>query len=66
MATKMQLSTWTRQILATDLWKAYEVLSRGCEARNGLQLTGVAFVFDQAFYAKAIVVYWKNKGCLTD
>jgi len=47
---------------ATDLKTAYEELSRGCEVRERLQLKAVACVFDQAFYAKAMKVYWKNKG----
>ena len=46
---------------ATDLKTAYEVLSRGCEIRDRLQLKAVACVFDQAFYAKAMEVYWKHK-----
>ncbi|CAB4007602.1 Hypothetical predicted protein [Paramuricea clavata] len=37
---------------ATDLKKAYEVLCRGREIKNKLQLNAVACVFDQAFYAK--------------
>ena len=45
----------------TDLKTAYEVLSRGCEIRDRLQLKAVACVFDQAFYAKAMEVYWKHK-----
>ena len=46
---------------ATDLKTAYEVLSRGCEIKNRLQLSAVFCVFDQAFYAKAMEVYWKHK-----
>ena len=46
---------------ATDMKTAYEVLSRGCEIRDRLQLNAVACVFDQAFYAKAMEVYWKHK-----
>ena len=46
---------------ATDLKTAYEVLSRGCEIRDRLQLKAVACVFDQAFYAKAMEVYWKHE-----
>ena len=45
---------------ATDLKTAYEVLSRGCEIRDRLQLKAVACVFDQAFYAKAMEVKWKH------
>ena len=47
---------------ATDLKTAYEVLCRGCEIRDRLQLKAVVCVFDQAFYAKAIEVYWKQKS----
>ena len=47
---------------ATDLKTAYEVLSRGCEVRDRLQLKAVACVFDQACYAQPMEVYWKNKG----
>ena len=48
---------------ATDLKTAYEVLSRGCEIKGQMQLNAVffCFVFDQAFYAKAMEVYWKRK-----
>lgn len=46
---------------ATDLKTAYEVLSRGCEIKNRLQLSAFVCVFDQAFYAKAMEVYWKHK-----
>ena len=46
---------------ATDLKTACEVLSRGCEIKNRLQLSAVVCVFDQAFYAKAMEVYWKHK-----
>ena len=46
---------------ATDLKTAYVVLSRGCEIRDRLQLKAVACVFDHAFYAKAMEVYWKHK-----
>ncbi|CAB3985100.1 Hypothetical predicted protein, partial [Paramuricea clavata] len=46
---------------ATDLKTAYEVLCRGCEIRERLNLCAVACVFDQAFYAKAMEIYWKHK-----
>ena len=46
---------------ATDLKTAYEVLSRGCEVKDRLKLNAVVCVFDQAFYAKAMEVYWKHK-----
>lgn len=46
---------------ATDLKTAYEVLSRGCEIKDRMQLNAVVCVFDQAFYAKAMEVYWKRK-----
>ena len=39
---------------ATDIKTAYEVLCRGCEIRDRLQLECVVCVFDQAFYAKAM------------
>ena len=39
---------------ATDVKSAYEVLFRGCEIKDRLQLNAVVCVFDQAFYAKAI------------
>ena len=47
---------------ATDLKTAYEVLCRGCEIRDRLNLEAVACVFDQSFYAKTMEVYWKSKG----
>lgn len=50
---------------ATDMKTAYEVLSRGCEIRDRLDLKAVVCVFDQAFYAKAMEVYWKNKELFT-
>ena len=46
---------------ATDFRTAYQVLSRGCEIQERLSLEAVVCVFDQAFYAKAMEVYWKNK-----
>ena len=46
---------------ATDGKTAYEVLSRGCEVKDRLKLDAVVCVFDQAFYAKAMEVYWKHK-----
>ena len=46
---------------ATDLKTAYEVLCRGHEIKNRLQLNAVACVFDQAFNAKAMEVLWKQK-----
>ena len=46
---------------ATDLRTAYEVLCRSAEIRTRLSLSAVICVFDQAFYAKAMEVYWKNK-----
>ena len=42
---------------ATDLRTANQVLCRG----ERLSLEAVVCVFDQAFYAKAMEVYWKNK-----
>ena len=48
---------------AADLETAYEVLCRECEIRDRLNLEAVACVSDQSIYAKAVEVYWKNKGC---
>ena len=39
---------------ATDLKTAYEVLSRGSEIKDRLQLNAVVCVFYQAFYPKAM------------
>ena len=47
---------------ATDLKTAYEVLCRGCETKERLKLKAVACIFDQAFYAKAMEVFWKHKA----
>lgn len=47
---------------ATDLKTAYEVLCRGCEIKERLGLTAVVCVFDQAFYAKAMEVFWKEQS----
>ena len=46
---------------ATDLKTAYEVLSRGCEIKDRLNLNAVVCVFDQAMYTKAMEIYWKHK-----
>ena len=46
---------------ATDLKTAYEILCCGLEIKERLQLRAVACVFDQAFYAKAMEVLWKQK-----
>ena len=43
---------------ATDLQTAQEVLCGGLEIRERLHLDGVICVFDQAFYAKVMEVYW--------
>ena len=51
---------------ATDLKTAYEVLCRGCEIKDRLELEAVVCVFDQSFYAKAAEVYWKNKELFKD
>ena len=48
--------------LINNLKTAYGVLSRGYEIKNRLQLSVVVCVFDQAFYAKAMEVYWKHKA----
>ena len=37
------------------------MLSRWCEVKDRLKLNAVVCVFDQAFYAKAMEVYWKHK-----
>ena len=47
---------------ATDQKTAFEVLCRGCEIIDRLKLKAVVCVFDQAFYAKAIEIFWKNKN----
>ena len=46
---------------ATDLCFLYEVLSRGSEIKDQMELNAVVCVFDQAFYVKAMEVYWKRK-----
>lgn len=46
---------------ATDLNTAYDVLCRGCEIKERLNLTAVACVFVQAFYAKAMEIYRKHR-----
>ena len=47
---------------ATDQKTAFEVLCRGCEIRDRLKLKAVVCVFDQAFYAKAFEIFYKNKN----
>ena len=47
---------------ATDQKTAFEVLCRGCEIRDRLKLKAVVCVFDQAFYAKVVEIFWKNKN----
>eukprot|EP00794_Sanderia_malayensis_P002198 gene2198-2503_t len=51
---------------ATDLKTAFEVLCRGMEIKHRLTLKVVICVFDQAFYAKAVEVQWKNKDVFKD
>ena len=46
---------------ATDIKTAYEVLCRACAIKERLGLESVLCVLDQAFYAKAAEVIWKNK-----
>ena len=58
---RAQLAIWTLDSPATDLRTAYEVLSRACKIKDRMQLNAVVCVFDQAFYAKAMEVYWKRK-----
>ena len=48
----------------TDLKTAYEVLSRGCEIKDRLQLNAVVCVFYQTFYAKDMEVSSKHKSYL--
>ena len=47
---------------ATDQKTAFEVLCRGCEIRDRLKSKAVVCVFDQAFYAKTVEIFWKNKN----
>ena len=51
----------TTDASGTDLRTAYEVLPRGCEIKDRLQLKAVVCVFDQAFYPKAMEIFWKHK-----
>lgn len=51
---------------ATDLKTAFEVLCRGMLIKDLLRLKSVVFVFDQAFYAKAVEVQWKNRDVFKD
>ena len=37
------------------------MLSRGCEIKDLMLLNALVCVFNQAFYAKAMKVYWKCK-----
>jgi hypothetical protein len=48
---------------ATDLKTAYEVLCRGCEIRERLNLCAVACVFDQAFMLKQWIFTGNTKTC---
>ena len=45
---------------ATDLGTVYEVLLRSLKIMQALDLNGIVCVFDQALYAKACEVVWKN------
>ena len=47
---------------ATDLKTAYGVICLGCEIKERHKLKAVACVFDQAFYAKTMKVFWKHKA----
>ena len=51
---------------ATDLKTAFEVLCRGNEIKERLNLKSIVCVFDQAFYAKAAEVRWKNRELFGD
>ena len=51
---------------ATDIKTAYEVLCRACAIKECLGLESVLCVLDQAFYAKAAEVIWKNKDIFGD
>ena len=45
---------------ATDLGTVYEVLLRSLKIMQALDLNAIVCVFDQALYAKACEVVWKN------
>ena len=45
---------------ATDLGTVYEVLLRSRKIMQAFDLNAIVCVFDQAFYAKACEVVWKN------
>ena len=51
---------------ATDIKTAYEILCRACVIKERLGLESVLCVLDQAFYAKAAEVIWKNKDIFGD
>ena len=51
---------------ATDIKTVYEVLCRACTIKERLRLESVLCVLDQAFYAKAAEVIWKNKDIFGD
>ena len=45
---------------ATDLGRVYEILLRSLKIMQALNLNAIVCVFDQALYAKACEVVWKN------
>ena len=51
---------------ATDIKTVNEVLCRACAIKERLGLESVLCVLDQAFYAKAAEVIWKNKDIFGD
>ena len=46
---------------ATELGTIYEILCRACAVRDKLVLTSIVCVFDEAMYAKASDIKWKEK-----
>jgi len=46
---------------ATDLSTVYEILNGSLKIMHALDLTVIVCVFDQALYAKALEVAWKNE-----
>ena len=46
---------------ATDLSTVMEILNRSMAIKESLKISGIACTFDQALYAKAAEIVWKNK-----
>ena len=52
--------------LATAMKTIYEVLMKARQTKDELKMKDVVVVFDQAIYAKAVEIMWKNRDLFAD